>query len=113
MKGQENGFRNAIRRGNVVARGSLRETLVGYIYLHINQSNCFVQPNISKTYGYTTGKSLYFSLVRITYGLSLSEEESEALNTQKTLVKLSKKELKSSLGMIYISWTKKEQEVKT
>ncbi len=109
MKGQENGFRNAIRRGNVVARGSRRAVLLQYIKNHINWSKCFVQPNILETYGYTTGKSLYFSLVRITYGLSLSEEESEALNTQKTLVKLSKKELKSSLGMIYIHGQKRNR----
>jgi hypothetical protein len=109
MKGQENGFRNAIRRGNVVARGSPSETLRWYIKEHINGAYCLVQPNIFSAYRYGTRLSLYFYSVRIGKGLSLSEEEQEALNTLKTLLLLSKKELKSSLGMKYIHGQKRNR----
>ena len=107
MKGCKNNLFNAIRRGNVGARGSPCETLLEYIKEHINQRNCFVQPYFFETYRYTSGKSLYLSLVRIRYGLSLSVEESEALNTLKTLFLQTKKSYKSPLGMIYIHGQKR------
>lgn len=103
---------NAIRRGNVGARGSPCETLLEYIKEHINQRNCFVQPYFFETYRYTSGKSLYLSLVRIRYGLSLSVEESEALNTLKTMFLQTKKVVQKPLRYDIYSWTKKGRDVR-
>ena len=100
MKSIEHNLVRHTRRVKCVARGSPCAVPQEYIKEHINQSYCLVQPSYSNSIRIEGAKSSDKVSVRMSDTSVYITVHTEALNTRKTIVRVTQKVVQMFVSMI-------------